>query len=91
MNQYKANISFTVRTISGQRIQIEAGKIYHGGFDFRDIQAGRSVIFVKVNGHNDEVHLSANDGFLEKFKFIGHVQKVEYMPVQIVKRPRIAK
>lgn len=91
MNQYKANESFTIRTISGQRVQIESGKIYHGGFDFREVSANRSVLFVKVNGCNDEVHMKAGDEFINRFRFLGHVNKVEYTPVRVVKRPRISK
>lgn len=91
MNQYRAKISFVARTIGGQRVQIEAGKMYHGGFDFRDVPANRSVLFVKVDGRKDEVHMPTGSDFISKFLYLGHVDKVEYIPVQIVKRPRISK
>jgi hypothetical protein len=91
MNQYRAKVSFIARTVGGQRVQIEAGKMYHGGYDFRDISAGRSVLFVKVDGRNDEVHMVAGTDFIDKFLYLGHVDKIEYMTVQIVKRPRISK
>lgn len=91
MNQYRAKISFVARTVGGQRVQIEAGKMYHGGYDFRDVSAGRSVLFVKVDGRNDEVHMAAGADFIDKFLYFGHVDKIEYMTVQIVKRPRIQK
>ena len=91
MNQYRAKISFVARTIGGQRVQIEAGKMYHGGYDFRDVPANRSVLFVKVDGRKDEVRMGAGVEFISKFLYLGHVDKVEYMPVHIVKRPRISK
>lgn len=91
MNQYKAKESFVIRTISGQRVQIEVGKIYHGGYDLRDVQSDRSVLFVKVDGRKDEIHMEAGNDFISKFLYLGHVDKIEYMPVQIIKRPRIAR
>lgn len=91
MNRYIAIQTIAIRTINGHRVQIESGKEYHGGFDFRDFNANRSVIFVKVNGCNDEIHISVGEDFMSKFRFIGHVRNVKYMPVQIVKRPRISK
>ncbi len=91
MNQYIAKESCSARTISGKRVQIEAGKRYDGGFDFRDFAANRSVVFVKVNGREDEIHMKPGDEFISKFKYFGHVDKIHHEPVQIVKRPRIAK
>lgn len=91
MNQYRAKISFSVRTVSGRRVMIEAGRMYDGGFDFRDITANRSVIFVKVDGHEDEIHMQSGNEFISRFRYFGHTDKVHYEPVHIVKRPRLTK
>lgn len=91
MNQYIAKESFAIRTITGKRVQIEAGKKYDGGFDFREFEANRSVLFVKVDGRKDEVHFKAGDDFVSKFTYLSHVDNIHYESVQIVKRTRIAK
>ena len=91
MNQYRAKSTFTAYTVHNQRVKIESGKIYHGGYDFREPEIQRSVIFVSVNGQQEEVYFQAGQFFISRFQFIGHVDNVEYTPVQISKRPRIRK
>ena len=89
MNQYIAKQDIIVRTIGGKRIKLEAGKRYDGGFDFRNLEKNQSVVFVKVDGRNDEVIWPAGEEFVSKFKYLGHVDKVEYTKVEVVKRNRI--
>lgn len=91
MNQYIAKQDIIVRTLGGKRIKLEAGKRYDGGFDFRNFEKNQSVVFVKVDGRNDEVIWPAGEEFVSKFKYFGHVDKVEYTKVEIVKRARIQK
>ena len=89
MNQYIAKQDIIVRTLGGKRIKLEAGKRYDGGFDFRNFEKNQSVVFVKVDGRNDEVIWPAGNEFVSKFKYHGHVDKVEYTKVEVVKRNRI--
>lgn len=91
MNQYIAKQDIIVRTLGGKRIKLEAGKRYDGGFDFRNLEKNQSVVFVKVDGRNDEVIWPAGNEFVSKFKYLGHVDKVEYTKVEVVKRNRIEK
>ena len=91
MNQYIAKQDIIVRTLGGKRIKLEAGKRYDGGFDFRNFEKNQSVVFVKVDGRNDEVIWPAGEEFVSKFKYLGHVDNVEYVSVEVVKRARIQK
>lgn len=91
MNQYIAKQDIIVRTLGGKRIKLEAGKRYDGGFDFRNLEKNQSVVFVKVDGRNDEVIWPAGEEFVSKFKYLGHVDNIHYEPVQIIKRTRISK
>ena len=91
MNRYIAKQEIIVRTQGGKRVKLEAGKYYDGGYDFRNFAKNQSVVFVTVDGRKDEVIWPAGDEFVSKFKYFGHVDKVEYTKVEIVKRNRIAR
>lgn len=91
MNRYIAKQDMIVRTKSGKRVQIEAGKPYDGGYDFRIHPTNKSVIFVKVDGRKDEVEFQAGIEFISSFTYRGHVDAPEYAEVNQVKRPRITK
>jgi len=91
MNRYIAKQDMIVRTKSGKRVQIEAGKLYDGGYDFRNHPTNKSVLFVKVDGRKDEVEFPASVDFISSFTYRGHVDNVEYVSVNVVKRVRIQK
>lgn len=91
MNRYIAKQELIVRTQGGKRVKLEAGKYYDGGFDFRNLEKNQSVVFVKVDGRNDEVIWPAGEEFVSKFKYLSHVDNVEYTKVEVVKRNRIAR
>ena len=91
MNRYIAKQDIITRTKSGKRVRIEAGKAYDGGYDFRNHPTNKSVLFVKVDGRKDEVEFQAGTEFISSFTYRGHVDNVEYVSVEVVKRARIQK
>lgn len=89
MNRYIAKKDIIIRTTGGRRIRIQKNMKYDGGFDFRNPEENKSVLFVIVDGHKDEVVWPAGNEFISNFKFLYHVDKPEYTKVEQVKRQRI--
>lgn len=91
MNRYIAKQDMIVHTQEGKRVKLEAGVYYDGGYDFRNFDKNQSVVFVMVDGRKDEILFKACNDFVGKFKYFGHVDKVEYRKVEQIKRPRIGR
>ena len=90
LKKYIAKEDFIIKTASGKRVKLEAGKAYYGSYDFDRIDLCRGFLFLSVAGVAQKVYLESGAYWLDHLKFVGHVaEDVPATPVDTVKRQRI--